>query len=135
MIPNVLQVLSAAVKEKRCVAIRYHGQSNIRVIEPHAIYTAENGEIVVDGYQTRGYSSSGRLPPFWRPFRLKMINAVSLLRESFQTRTGEGFDASHERYRNRLLAMIDTRHAPFVLPLAAGAEEMGPHLPGNPHRR
>ncbi len=135
MIPNVLHVLTAAVKEKRCVAIRYHDQTHIRVIEPHAIYTAENGEIVVDGYQIRGYSSSGRQPPFWRPYRLKKISAVSLLKESFETRTGDGFASAKEKYRDKVLAMVDDRRQSFVFPSSVAPEEMGPHLPGNPHRR
>ncbi len=135
MIPNVLQVLTTAVKEKRCVAIRYHDQTHIRVIEPHAIYTAENGEIVVDGFQVRGYSSSGRPPPFWRPYRVKKISAISLLKESFQTRTREGFAPSKERYKDGLVAMVDDRRRSFVYPAVSLTEDMGPHLPSNPHRR
>ncbi len=139
MIPNVLQVLTAAVREKRCVAIRYHGQTHIRVIEPHAIYTASNGEIVVDGYQTRGYSSSGRQPPFWRPYRLKKISAVSLLKEPFQARMDDGFAADKDRYRGRLLAIVDDSRRSFIQPSvrpSSGAlEEMGPHLPGGIRRR
>lgn len=135
MIPNVLQMLTAAVREKRCVAIRYHDQTHIRVIEPHAIYTAGNGEIVVDGYQIRGYSSSGRQPPFWRPYRLKKISAVSLLKEPFQTRTEDGFVPDKERYRDRLLAIVDDRRRTFI-PTSFGApDEMGPHLPGSLRRR
>ncbi|MHB8454290.1 MAG: WYL domain-containing protein [Acidiferrobacterales bacterium] len=135
MIPNVLQVLTAAVKEKRCVAIRYHDQTHIRVIEPHAIYTAENGEIVVDGYQVRGYSSSGRPPPFWRPYRVKKISAISLLKEIFQTRMHEGFAPGKDKYKGGLVAMVDDRRKSFAYPSPAIAEEMGPHLPSNPHRR
>ncbi len=135
MIPNVLQILTAAIREKRRVAIRYHDQAHIRVIEPHAIYTAEHGEIVVDGYQIRGYSSSGRQPPFWRPYRLKKINAVSLLKESFDTRTEDGFVSDKERYREKLLAIVDDRRKSFAFTSSTLPEEMGPHLPGNQHRR
>jgi len=52
MIPNILQLLTAAIREKRCVAIRYHDQRHVRVIEPHAIYTHESGELVMDAFQT-----------------------------------------------------------------------------------
>ena len=83
MVPNILKVVTKAIKEKRCAAIRYYNQREIRIIEPHAIYTNERGELVADCYQTRGFSSSGRPPPFWRPFRLKKIAAISLLKESF----------------------------------------------------
>ena len=151
MIPNILQLLTTAIREKRCVAIRYHDQRHVRVIEPHVIYSHESGELLVEGYQTRGYSSSGRPPPFWRPFRLKKISAVSLLKENFETRLREGFAHGKEKYRNGLVAMIDDRRAAGDAPAPARAllqtaarqklytqpqpEDVGPHLPKNPFRR
>jgi hypothetical protein len=153
MIPNILQLLMGAIRDKRCVAIRYADQRHVRVIEPHVVYTHESGELVVDAYQTRGYSSSGRPTPFWRPFRLKKINAVSLLKESFETRLREGFACDKDRYRRGLVTMIDDRrHVPNVpteallsQPKPAArprvsytqpqAEEVGPQLPKNPFRR
>jgi hypothetical protein len=83
MLPNTIQLISQAIKEKRCIAIRYHDQRQIRVVEPHAVYTDERGDLSMDAYQTRGHSASGRPPPFWRPFRLKKITAVSVLKEKF----------------------------------------------------
>jgi len=150
MIPNILQLLTSAIREKRCVAIRYHDQRHVRVIEPHVIYTHETGELVVEGYQTRGYSSSGRPPPFWRPFRLKKISAVSLLKENFETRVREGFAHEKDKYRNGLVAMIDDRRRVGGLPPEAIAartsvnkpvynypqpEDTGPQMPKNPYRR
>lgn len=135
MVPNILQVLTTAIKQKRCVAIRYHDQAHIRVIEPHAIYTADNGEVVVDGFQTRGYSASGRPPPFWRPFRVRKITAVSMLKETFATRADEGFSATKMKYRNGLVALVDDRRKSFAYPPQVLSQEMGPHLPKNPHRR
>jgi hypothetical protein len=88
--------------------------------------------------------------PFWRPFRLKKISAVSLLKENFETRHKEGFIRDKDRYRNGLVAMIDSKTA-GALPAEAMAqksaaprralythpqpEEMGPDLPKNPYRR
>lgn len=154
MIPNILQLLMGAVRDKRCVAIRYHDQRHVRVIEPHVIYTHESGELVVDAFQTRGYSASGRPPPYWRPFRLKKINAVSLLKESFETRLQEGFSRDKDKYRRGLIAMIDDRRVFAKVPAEAlvarqkpaaarartrytqpAAEEVGPQLPKNPFRR
>ena len=149
MIPNVLQLLTQAVREKRCVAVRYHDQRHVRVIEPHVIYSHEGGELLLDAYQTRGYSSSGRAPPFWRPFRLKKIVAVSLLKESFETRLVEGFAHDKDKYRRGLVAMVDDRRRSTTLPpevlvrkhkFAAtvdnpALEEVGPQLPKNPFRR
>jgi len=153
MIPNILQLMMSAIRDKRCVAIRYHDQRHVRVIEPHVIYTHETGELIVDAYQTRGYSSSGRPPPYWRPFRLKKINAVSMLKESFETREEEGFSRDKDKYRRGLVAMIDDRRMVAKVPgeamiskkkqpapprFAQGftqAEEVGPQLPKNPFRR
>jgi predicted DNA-binding transcriptional regulator YafY len=136
MVPSILKVLAHAIKEKRCVTIRYHGQSHIRVLEPHAIYAAENGEILMDAFQTRGYSASGRPTPFWRPFRLKKISAISLLNETFETRVVEGFDAAKPRYKTKLYAMVDDRRRSFVAPpvlaQAQGySDDVGPRLPSH----
>jgi len=151
MIPNILQLLTAAIREKRCVAIRYHDQRHVRVIEPHAIYAHESGELLVDAFQTRGYSESGRLPPFWRPFRLKKISAVSLLKETFETRLQEGFSPDKIKYQRKRVAMIDERRPggekslEALIPPASRTrrsqytysqpEDIGPHLPKNPFRR
>jgi predicted DNA-binding transcriptional regulator YafY len=150
MIPNILQLLTTAIREKRCVAVRYHDQRHVRVIEPHVIYTHESGELVMDAFQTRGYSASGRPPPFWRPFRLRKISAVSLLKENFETRLREGFARDKDRYRNGLVAMVDDRRQAGGMPPAAVAqavararqlythpqpEETGPNPPKNPYRR
>lgn len=149
MIPNILQLLTMAIREKRCVAIRYHDQRHVRVVEPHAIYTHESGELMMDAFQTRGYSSSGRPPPFWRPFRLKKIGAISLLKENFETRLREGFSHGKDKYRNGLVAMVDGRRPAGEVPPQAlmqsavrrklytqpQPEDTGPHLPKNPFRR
>jgi len=149
MIPNILQVLTTAIREKRCVAIRYHDQRQVRVIEPHAIYTHESGELVMDAFQTRGYSSSGRPPPFWRPFRLKKISAISPLKENFETRVQEGFSPEKDKYRHGPVAMVDQRRhnsdvPPRALQQSAArrklytqpqSEDVGPQLPKNPYRR
>ena len=151
MIPNILQLLTTAIREKRCVAIRYHDQRHVRVVEPHAIYTHESGELVMDAFQTRGYSSSGRPPPFWRPFRLKKISAISPLKENFQTRLQEGFSHEKDKYRQGLVAMVDDRRRGGDIPPRAlmqsaarqgqnlytqpQPEDSGPQLPKNPFRR
>lgn len=135
MAQNILQLLVSAIKERHCVAIRYRDQTQIRVIEPHAIYTDESGEIVVDSYQTRGYSAGGRPTPFWRPFRVKKITALSVLKEGFSPRFAEGFSPSKLKYRNGFVAMVDEQANSFVYPFQANPEEMGPFLPKNPHRR
>lgn len=119
MIPNILQMLTVAIRDKQCIAIRYHDQRDVRVVEPHVVYTKENGELVVDAYQVRGYSSSGRPPPFWRPFRLRKIDAISVLKEHFETRTREGFAPDRERYTRGLVAIVDDRRKTNIGPPVA----------------
>jgi predicted DNA-binding transcriptional regulator YafY len=150
MIPNILKLLVTAVKEKRCVAIRYHDQRDIRVIEPHAVYTGEHGEIMVDAFQVRGYSAAGRPPPFWRPFRLKKIASASLMNESFIIRSTEGFSANRPRYQKGLVAIVagagpGNREARAVATLASPSQmayppqavgaDIGPQLPHGYARR
>jgi predicted DNA-binding transcriptional regulator YafY len=133
MLPNIMHLLTQAIQERRCVALRYYDQRQVRVIEPHAIYASERGEMVVDGFQTRGFSASGRPTPFWRPFRLKKIAALTLLNESFEPRVTEGFSSSRLKYKNGLLAIVQDARAPaFTYPL--NPEETGPQLPP-PQRR
>jgi predicted DNA-binding transcriptional regulator YafY len=149
MIPNILNVLTTAIREKRCVAIRYNDQRHVRVVEPHAIYTHESGELILDAFQTRGYSASGRPPPFWRPFRLKKVNAISTIKETFETRAQEGFSHTKDRYRNGLVSIVDSRRQVDAVPARAleqaaarhrpysqpQLEDVGPQLPKNPFRR
>jgi predicted DNA-binding transcriptional regulator YafY len=127
MLPNIMSLLSQAIREKRCLAIRYHDQRQVRVIEPHAIYSGERGELVVDAYQTRGYSDSGRPAPFWRPFRLKKIAAVSMLKETFEPRMAEGFSTEHSKYKGGLVAIVEDSRPAFTYPTRH--QDMGPFLP------
>ncbi|HYA37136.1 MAG TPA: WYL domain-containing protein [Candidatus Methylomirabilis sp.] len=129
MLPNSIQLISQAIKDRRCIAIRYHDQRQIRVVEPHAIYTDERGELVLDGYQTRGFSASGRPAPFWRPFRMKKITAVSVLKEAFQPRLAEGFSANRLKYRSGLVAIVQDTQPAFGYVYPAQTTEIGPHLP------
>jgi len=129
MLPNSIQLISQAIKDRRCIAIRYHDQRQIRVVEPHAIYTDERGELVLDGYQTRGFSASGRPAPFWRPFRMKKITAVSVLKEAFQPRLAEGFSANRLKYRSGLVAIVQDSQPAFGYVYPAQTTEIGPHLP------
>jgi len=127
MLPNIMQLLSGAIQERRCVAMRYADQRQIRVVEPHAVYTDERGELVLDAYQVRGYSASGRPAPFWRPLRLKKISAVQVLNETFVPRAAEGFSGARLKYRNGLVAIVQQPTAAFAYPLQGS--DMGPHLP------
>jgi hypothetical protein len=45
---NILQILTKAIKERRCVALRYKDQRSVHVIEPHAIYSDEDSQLIPD---------------------------------------------------------------------------------------
>ncbi|MFQ5993952.1 MAG: hypothetical protein ACE5K1_02560 [Acidiferrobacterales bacterium] len=128
MVPNGLKLLKKAVQECRCLAVRYGDKEGVRVVEPHAVYADDHGEVVVDCFQTRGHSSSGRQPPFWRPLRLKKISALSLLKQHFAPRVEEGFSAEKPRYKRGLIAIVDDGRPTFLYS-AEALREMGPFLP------
>lgn len=135
---DTLQVLTGAIKQRRCIAIRYRDQNQIRVVEPHAIYKDEAGEIVVECFQTRGYSAAGRGAPYWRPFRVRKIAALSVLAETFQPRVAEGYSPHKPRYKNGLVALVqvsdaELRAARYTYPPQPAAE-IGPFLPSHPRR-
>lgn len=128
---SVLQILTRAIKERRCVAFRYQDHGALRIVEPHAIYSDQHSHLVLDGYQIRGYSSSGRPLPFWRPFRVKKITEVEMLREVFVPRTAEGFSASRSKYKNGLVAIVEVPIAQFMPPPSL---EVGPPRPAHLRR-
>jgi len=128
MLPNILKVMSEAIRDRNRVAIRYHGQREIRVLEPHAIYSNERGELVVDGFQVKGYSAANHPLPYWRPFRLKKIAAVSRLKETFTPRVDAGFAANKARYRKGLVAIVEGDFRNHTYPVEV-LQQMGPQLP------
>ena len=130
---NILQVLSRAIKERRCVALRYQDQRAVRVVEPHAIYSDEHSQLMLDAYQVRGHSSSGRPMPFWRPFRIKKISHVDVLKEVFVPRTAEGFSAARLKYKNGLVAIVQTPNTGFAYPPEA-LMDIGPPRPQHMRR-
>ncbi len=119
MLPNVLQFISRAIRERRCLAIHYDGQHQVRIVEPHAVYTDEHDQLVLDAYQIRGYSESVRPTPFWRPLHLGRITSLSLLKEHFAPRVLEGFTPNRPKYRRGLVVVIEDERSDFPLPAAA----------------
>jgi predicted DNA-binding transcriptional regulator YafY len=131
--PNILQILSRAIKERRCIALRYQGQRSVRVVEPHAIYSDAESQLMLDAYQIRGHSSSGRPLPFWRPFRVKKIDEVEILKTVFMPRSAEGFSADRLKYKHGLVAIVEAPGAVFAQPEAA-ALDVGPPRPAHMRR-
>ncbi len=104
MIPVVLKMLSKAAKERRRVAIRYDGQNHLRVVEPHVIYLDDQGNVMADCHQVKGYSSTGKPVPFWKTFRVTKIDAVFLLDDAFKADNVEGFRLGKQDYPAGLIA-------------------------------
>lgn len=129
MLPNALQVVTRAIRERRCLAIHFDGQRDVRVVEPHAVYSDEQDRLVLDAYQVRGYSEAGRPTPFWRPFPLGQITTISLLKESFAPRVLEGFSPARLKYRRGLVVVIDNGNHEFP-PLPGNTRGFGDDLRG-----
>jgi hypothetical protein len=107
MIPNLIEILSGAIANKRRVSIRYKGQEEPRIIEPHILYKTRGGRYVVESYQVRGYSSGGRVPPFWRPFQLRKMTTVIVLDELFTPRIVEGFQTIRKLVSGETAAIVE----------------------------
>jgi hypothetical protein len=105
---DVLNLLLQAIKTRRCAIIRYAGQQQIRVVEPHAIYTDDAGTIVVECLQTRGHSSPDAIFPFWQMFQLKNISSVLLLNVNFDVRIHDGYKPVSGKYQQGLLAQVSS---------------------------
>ena len=104
MVPVVLKILSKAAKERRRVAIRYDSQHHLRVVEPHVIYLDDQGTVLADCYQVKGYSTAGNPPPFWKTFRVTKIDAAFLLDDAFEADSVEGFRLGKQDYPMGLIA-------------------------------
>jgi hypothetical protein len=101
------------VQEDMCAAIARRAVIRItrakdplgtsRVGEPHILYESSAGKVLVDLYQTDGYSSSGR-PPMWRPVALADIRSLVVLDDSFEPRPTYNPD-NRTRYRRIICAV------------------------------
>jgi len=124
---DVLELLKKAINEQRYASVRYH-EGGARVVEPHAAYKDEQGRLMVDCYQTGGYSASGRKPPFWKRLRVNKIASVSLLDDTFEPRLTEGFKPTKPRYKQNMVAIVGAGKPCFLYSPEA-LKEMGPFLP------
>ena len=104
MLPNAIELFKTAITNNRRIALHYKGQRHVRVVEPHVLYRMGSGRIMVECYQLRGYSTGGRVPPFWRPFQVARITALELLDELFEVRTVEGYETLCKLLRGEILA-------------------------------
>lgn len=106
MIPNLSKMLASAIRNKRRIVIRYGGKSRSRVVEPHALFKSDAGEMGLLGYQVRGYHSPKRNENFWRPFQLKKVDSIYVSQELFEPRLGHGYAAVFRNIRGQVLASV-----------------------------
>jgi predicted DNA-binding transcriptional regulator YafY len=78
--PELVADCLRALRERRVVPFSYRRHE--RVLEPHALGVAANGEAVLHGYQTEGGTVSGK-PLGWRTFSLAEIQALTVTEKSF----------------------------------------------------
>lgn len=78
---NMNLTLCDAIRSRK--VIEFHFDGGVRTVEPfcHGVSTA--GNEVLRGYQTAGYSSSGRLPE-WRLFTVSKISGLVVTGDRFQ---------------------------------------------------
>ena len=105
MSENILKLLCQATNSNRCAIVRYGDQNYIRVVEPHVIYSEEDGTLLADCYQVRGHSKAMSKQGFWKTFELSKINSVFLMGNAFKVRAREGFLPNQPKYLNNLIAM------------------------------
>lgn len=106
--PNTLRILSQAIHEKRCVAIRCDGKNRLITIEPHVIYTDEHNNIVIDCFQKNNTDKDNGHEGFWNAINWRKINAVFWLNTFFSPRINQGFVEADQKYQTGLVAMVNT---------------------------
>jgi len=107
MIPNLYKTIAAAMRNGRRIVIRYNRGSGSRVVEPHALFKSDSGEIGLLGYQVRGYRSSKRNGSYWRAFRLGKIDNIHVGQELFEPRVGHGYAAVMSGLKGEVLAALE----------------------------
>jgi len=101
------------VQEDMCAAIARRALVRItrskdppgtsRTGEPHIVYESSAGKVLVDLYQTGGYSSSEQAPT-WRPIALADVRSVVVLDERFEPRPTYN-PHNRSRYRRIICAV------------------------------
>ncbi len=102
---TVQEEMCAAVSKRAVVRITRakDPRGTSRTGEPHIVYESSAGKVLVDLYQTDGYSSSER-PPMWRPIALADVRSIVVLDETFKSRPSYN-PRNRSRYRRIICAV------------------------------
>ncbi|MDP3193200.1 hypothetical protein [Rhodoferax sp.] len=82
-----MKIIKYAIKNKQMLVLVYKGLP--RIIEPHIVGSATNGNEYVRGFQTGGTSSTNDYG--WKIMNLKQIQLVSLLPNQFFSKARSEF--------------------------------------------
>ncbi len=102
-----IDVLSNAIHNKSVCVLRAKDDKGDRIVEPHIVYEASSGNILVDFWQTDGYSSSGNLPS-WKRLVIQDIVSIKTLDDHFQIRIKEGYDPSNRKRYQRIICSVES---------------------------
>lgn len=91
------QLLAQAIRHRHRVRLAYRrdGGRGLRVGQPHILYTAATGRLLVDLWQESGFTSRGRLP-VWSALDVEQISEVEVLDTGFRPRPD--FNPANARY-------------------------------------
>jgi predicted DNA-binding transcriptional regulator YafY len=92
-----------AIRRREVVELRYDDDARGRVVHPHVLYRAADGQEHVDAYQIEGPTHAGALPD-WRLFTLAKIRRVEVLAERFSP--APGYNPSGQKYRHGVIARV-----------------------------
>lgn len=129
MLPNLVPTLAAAIRNRRCVVLRYDGKPDSRTVEPHVLFRAnENpgGDLVLVAYQVRGYHSGHREGSFWRPFSLQKVDSLTITQETFVPRLAHGYDKMLAAIKTEILVKADSKPNEYTF---QGKSVYGPPAP------
>jgi len=94
---SILDIICSAIRKRHQLSVRGKDDLDWRIVEPHIVYEAANGNILLDFYQTGGYSSSGKLPA-WRRLLIAEIQQAEIISKQFNIRNAEGYNPTSDRY-------------------------------------
>jgi hypothetical protein len=81
-------ILCEAIRGRRLVRFAYRG--GYRIVEPYVYGADTEGRDLLRGFQTYGYSTSGR-PSGWRLFRVDKLADLAIIENSF-SKARRGYD-------------------------------------------
>jgi hypothetical protein len=129
VLPNLIPTLTAAIRNRRCVVLRYDGKTETRTVEPHVLFRTHGdrgGDLVLVTYQVKGYHSSRREGSFWRPFGLQKIDSLVVADELFVPRLAHGYENVLAAIKGEVLMRVDPKPTDYTF---QGTGIYGPPAP------